>query len=221
MAVLKVISAPKDKALAQKLIADLSIHGHQSVDTPDKAYSALVAVMSPESLDDEGVTAALMEALDLGRHIIPITTAAAPFTLPKWIDHLSALDFGSGYPLDALLAETDRLTGSNAPRPVKVLTPSQRKANRRAGLVVSAVAVLIFAMGLYMVGVLGLQRPDDEYDAIETERVDQRNTIIGPTLEGFLPRTTQEALEFPTTVEALPTRLRPFIQETATAEAGK
>lgn len=221
MAVLKVIAAPKDRALAQKLMADLSSRGHQIADTFDKSFSALVAVMSPEALDDEGVTVALAEALDLGRHIIPITTSASPLTLPKWIDHLSTLDFSSDYPLDALLAEIERLTGPNAPRPVKVLTPSQRKANRRVGLVVSAVAVFIFAMGLYMVGVLGLQRPDDEYDAIETERVEQRNTIIGPTLEGFLPRTTQEALEFPTTVEALPTRLRPFIQETATAEAGQ
>lgn len=219
MAVIKMITAPSDNTLAQKLAADLVTHGHQLIDTSDKLSTVVLAVMSPESVGDVNVNAALMDALDNGQHIIPITTGVV--ALPKWIDHLSALDFSRDYPLDVLLAEIDRMSGTNAPRPVKVLTPSQRKANRRVGLVVSAVAVVIFAMGLYMVGVLGLQRPDDEYDAVETERVEQRNTIIGPTLEGFLPRTTQEALEFPATVEALPTRLRPFIEETATAEAGQ
>lgn len=220
MAVIRVVAAPTERALAQKLVSDLKGQGHQVVETLNKASSTvLLAVFSPEGVHDPGITTALIEALDNSLHIIPITTSEV--TLPKWIDHLPPLDFSRDYPLEALLREINRLSGPDAPRTVKVLTPTQRKANQRVGLVISAVAVFIFAMGLYMVGVLGLQRPDDEYDLVETERVEQRNTIIGPTLEGFLPRSTQEALEFPSTVEALPTRLRPFIQETATAEAGQ
>jgi hypothetical protein len=219
MAHLDVVAAPNDRALAQRLLTDLTKHGHVS-GTGGAGDTPLLLILSPSGLEDTGVQAALITALDARRHIVPVL--AAPVTLPHWIDHLTPLDFNGGaYPLNALLAEIARVTAPGAGAPITVLTPSVRRANRRAGLVVTAFAVVIFVAALYMVGVLGLRRPADEYDEIETQRVEQRNTIIGPTLEAFLPRSTAEALDFPATVEALPTRLRPFIASTATAEAAE
>ncbi|NOG52390.1 MAG: hypothetical protein HND48_25345 [Chloroflexi bacterium] len=49
------------------------------------------------------------------------------------------------------------------------------------------IAVAVFAVGLYGVGVLGIHAPQDEFDAIETQRVNQRNTLIAPTLEPLIP----------------------------------
>lgn len=225
MAVVKVVSSAKDAGLARRIAEDLQAKGHQVVDHLPAGYGPiLVAVLSPQtgqtssnSAPDPAVNAAIIDALDNGQHIIPVLAATMP--LPKLIDNLMFVDFSGGYPLEALHLRIEQLAAPDAPRPLKTLTPAVRRANLRAGLVVVAVVLFVFASALYAVGALGLKMPQEEYDEIETQRVEQRNTLIGPTLDAFLPRSTQEAIDFPGTVEALPTRLRPFIAATATARS--
>jgi hypothetical protein len=207
--------APGDAALGTQIRQDLQRSG-QNVSEQVEKNSVLIALISPQSNADAGVQAKIIEALDKHIHIIPVQAGNAP--LPKLIDNLPPLDFTDGkYPIDALKQTIETLNAPDAPRPLTALTPSKRKSNQRAGLVLLIPVFLMFLAGLYLVGVMHVQYPQSEYDLQETARVQQRNTLIGPTLQVVLPRTTADALAFDTTVEALPTRLREFAAATATS----
>lgn len=218
MPTISLAYAQPDAALAGRVRDDLTTAGYTvSEAVVPGAGSLLVLVHSASANADRAVQQKIIDALENHQHIIPLATDDAP--LPRLINNLQPLDFGGGYPLGALKEQVEYLLSPSAPRPLTTLTPSVVARNRRAGAIVGGMALIVFLTALYAVGVLGLRRPDDDFDAVETQRVDQRNTIIAPTLEAFLPLTTEEAEGFPATVEALPTRLQPFIIGTATARA--
>jgi hypothetical protein len=124
--------------------------------------------------------------------------------------------------LDSLRAPLDAALASDAPAPLKVLTPATRRANRNAGLIVGAVVLLMFLLGLYGIGVLGIQAPQDEYNAVDTEAALTRDVIVRPELEiysRFLPRSTDDAMNYAATLQAVPTVYRPLMAVTATAYA--
>jgi hypothetical protein len=214
---IKVTHAPGDALLGARLEQDLRKAGYELSDTVGQGRDALlIALVSPQSNAEPVVQGDIIRALDSHLHIIPVMAATAP--LPKLINNLPPLDFTEGkYPFDALQQTVDALLMPDAPRPLTALTPSRRKANQRAGLFLLIPVVLMFIAGIYLVGVMGVQYPQAEYDIQETARVDQRNTLIAPTLDLILPRTTADALAFEITVTALPTRLRDFAAETATS----
>ena len=170
---------------------------------------ALIVVMSPRANEDETVQAAIIRAWDDGLRIIPVLAARTP--LPRMIEHLEPIDFSVGYDFEALRA---RLLDSGMP--LKVHTPTVRTANRRAAYVAVAVAVLWFLIGLLLIGGGAVAFPEEEYDAVETEVVLTRNAL----LERNIPHSTQEAAEFPSTLQAAPTAQRPYLIATATAQAG-
>lgn len=199
-----------DAALAKKLTDDLSAAKIKGPGT------VLIALISRASVDDPDVLRQIDEAADLRQHVIPLRLDDAP--LPRVIDHLDALDLrGGAYPFDQIKARVAQLTASNAPRPLTTHTASLRRSNRRAAIVMSIVVVAIFAIGLYGVGVLGIRAPQDEFDAVETARMNQRNTLIAPTLEPLIPVGQFAISQFELTVTAVPTRLREFLIGTVTA----
>jgi len=205
----KVVNAPADAALAARLEADLQASG-----APPVPAGLLVAVLSPAAISDPTVQAALEAALDAGRPILPVL--AAPTPLPKLVDHLPSLDFSAGYNPAALRQAVEALAAPDAGLPLKVITPRVRRANRRIGYWLAALALFWFVTGLILVGVFGVQAPRREYDAVETEIVLTRDYY----LERNQPRTTEDAANFPATLQAAPTAQRPFLVETATAIAG-
>jgi hypothetical protein len=141
-----------------------------------------------------------------------------PVKLPQLINNLQALDFTEGnYPLNELLERIKILSDPAAPRPLTVLTPTIRKSNRYYGILILALVLVMFISGIVLVGGGVVIYPKEEYDLKETQRVDQRNAIIIPTLTLVIPHTTQDALSFDATVQSLPTRLQPFLAETATS----
>jgi hypothetical protein len=80
----------------------------------------------------------------------------------------------------------------------------------------------MFAIGLFAVAVLNVEAPVEEFNAIDTEVAATRDFLIAPTLDGylrFLPGSAEEASVYPATVQAVPTRIRPFVAATATAVA--
>lgn len=95
----------------------------------------------------------------------------------------------------------------------------QRRANLNSALFISIPMFLSFFIAIYLIGVEHVQMPVEEYDQVETARASQRNTLIAPTLEFMLPKNEADAAAFDSTVQAAPTRLRPFLVETATATA--
>ncbi|HYO88387.1 MAG TPA: hypothetical protein VER79_07040 [Candidatus Limnocylindrales bacterium] len=219
---IKIASATADSALANRIAADLRKDGPVSMAGPESAdYSVLLLVLSSAGLADAGVTDAMMAALDSGKHIIPVL--AERVKLPRLINHLSAADFTVGvYPISEVREAVAYLTGPDAPLPMRVLTPRTRRKNRNFGLIFFLAAFIMFSIGLIAVGVFHLQAPAEEFNAIETEVVQTRDAIIGPTLQVYgllIPRSTEEAQVFEATLERIPTVHRPFMEASATAAA--
>ena len=221
MAVIKFAYAPADAALTNRIKNDLRA-GHTITEGEATAgYQLLALVLSTAGLADAGVTDAMYDALDGGKHIIPVLTEK--IAVPRLINHLTPADFSDGaYPIADLQNAVAYLTGPEAPLAMRVLTPRTRRKNRNVGLIVFLAAFIMFMAGIIGVGVYHLQAPAEEYNAIETQIVQTRDAIIGPTLNAlgqFLPRSTEDAAVFEATLQRMPTVHRPFMEATVTAEA--
>jgi hypothetical protein len=194
---------PTDSQLAERIQADLAAH-------PGSDDLTAIVVLSPQAVADPAIQTAISEAIEAGRRVIPVL--AKPTPLPRLVEHLEPVDFSGGYDF-AQLAE--RLAAVTQGLQMKVHTPRTVAANKRTGLVVAALAVIMFVVALYAVGVLGIQAPPAEFAAVETDVAATRNAYI----DAALPRTTDEAASFPATVDAAATALRPLLIATATAAA--
>lgn len=196
-----IIYIPADAQVAQAMQADTGV----------AAAEAAIIVLSPQAVNDPTIEAAIVNALEHNQRIIPVLAKTTP--LPRLIEHLEPLDFTEGYQPARL---TERL---NAMLPgelhLKVRTPQTIAANRRTGIIVSVVSLVVFVIALYAVSVLGIMAPAEEYDAIETEVIETQQAIM----EEALPHSTEDALNFPATLEAAAPTARPFIAATATARA--
>ncbi len=192
-----------DAALAKRLASDLSAVRLKKDET------VLVALISPASVGDADVLRQIDAAQAQHQIIVPVLAQDA--ALPQKIAHLRPVDFrGGAYPFESL---KDRVMGLNA------AAPDLKKRNQRAGLVVGLIALFIFGVGLYAVGVLGIHAPQEEFDMVETARMDQRNTLIAPTLEPLIPVGQFAISQFEITVTYVPTRLREYLVQTVTATA--
>jgi hypothetical protein len=217
---LKLIYTSDDQALAEQIIADFRQAGYEiSSGAPARGDVAMV-VLSPAALTDEAVQAALVGALDLNLHIVPVMTQ--PAKLPKLIDHLDVVSLNDGYDFAVLRQQVDFEMSADAPMPVRVLTPSVKRSNRTAGIILAIAALVMFAAGLYAVGVMGIQAPVQEFNAEETMFALTRDVLAAPELEiyaQFLPKNTEEAANYLPTLVAVPTVYRPLVAMTATAVA--
>ncbi|MCA9904989.1 MAG: hypothetical protein KC547_14135, partial [Anaerolineae bacterium] len=175
---------------------------------------------SQTALQDKAFQDAVSTALDNGQHIIP--ALAERVKLPKLIDHLVPVDLSAINATEQLDTQIQSSFSPEARLPLRVRTPSVRRANRRSGLIVAFLALAMFAIGIYAVAVLNIEAPVEEYNQINTEAAATRDFIIAPTLETylrFLPGSVDEAAQYSATLQAIPTRLRPFVAATATAVA--
>jgi hypothetical protein len=195
--------ADADAALARRLANDLSAVRLKKDET------VLVALISPAGVSDADVLRQIDMAAAQRQTIVPVLAQDA--ALPPQIAHLRTIDFRGGtYPIEAL---KNRVMGLNA------AAPDLKKRNQRAGLVIGLIALFIFGVGLYSVGVLGIHAPQEEFDEVETARMDQRNTLIAPTLEPLIPVGQFAISQFEITVTYVPTRLREYLVQTVTATA--
>lgn len=203
---------PQDAPLADRLAKDLSARGFSISDqlAPGKG-NILVAFASPASNANGAVQDLITQAYDNGQHVVVINAQAAP--IPKFIDHLKAFDFINGYPMADLADHLKFLASPQAGRPIKVLTPKTRTKNRGAAIWLTIIVLIAFIWGLVLVGVFHQQAPVEEYNNIDTEV----GATVASIIQQNLPHSTQEAIDFPSTVQAVPTAQRPLLVETATA----
>jgi len=194
-----------DSALAERLQQDL---GRADAELGDA--NALIAILSPLAVQDAEVRRAVTDALNRGRTVIPVL--AAPVTLPPEVAGLSPLDLSIRYDFAALKQRLERLA-------IPAVTPQQRASNRRVFYILVALALVMFVMGVYLVGVMGVQFPADEYNAADTVEAATINAVLIPLLETNQPRNDEESANFPATVQAAPTGQRPLLIGTATAAA--
>jgi len=185
-----------DAALAAQIEADMRAAGLI------EGQNALVAVLSPDASGDAAVQESIAAAVYQGQRVIPVL--ATPTALPKLIEHLEAVDFSGGYNFERL---RERLS----------YAPSVRKINRFDGYFLIAVVLFCFIVGLFLIAGGVIRNPDQEYNLVDTEVALTRNYYV----DSNLPHSTQEAAEFPSTVQAAPPALRPLLVMTATAEAEK
>ncbi|MCC6804909.1 MAG: toll/interleukin-1 receptor domain-containing protein [Anaerolineae bacterium] len=219
---LRMIYTADDRALAERIATDLRAAGYEVGEGAPARGDLIVIALSPAALNDDALQAKLVTALDLNLHVIPVMTQ--PVRLPKLIDHLDVVSFADGYDFAVLRQQVDRALSGDAPLPVRVLTPSIRRSNRTAGIVVGIAALVMFVAGLYGVGVLGIQAPVEEFNGEETMFSMTRDVIAAPELEiyaQFLPKTTEEAANYIPTLLAVPTVYRPLVAMTATAVAAE
>ncbi len=203
---------PQDSALADRITKDLTSQGFSisATLTPGKE-NILVAFGSPASNQNKSVQDVITQAFDNGQHVVVINAQSTPIS--KLVNHLKTFDFVTGYPLTALVDQLKLLTSPQAGLPLKVLTPKARVKNRGSGLWVMIIVLLSFIVGLVLVGFFRLQAPVEEYNTIETEVAATIANIVSKNL----PRSTEEAINFPATVKAVTTAQRPLLVASATA----
>ena len=215
-----LISSRQDAARAEALRQQLANFGYKFAGDVGTSTSPVIALLSAAALQDAEANAALYAAIDSGHHIIPVVTE--PLTLPKEIDHLAPVALNEDTNLEVLRQHIDAALQPDVGLPLKVLTPATRRSNTRAGLVVGLLAFGMFMVGIIGIAVLNIEAPIEEYNLVDTEVAQTRDFLIAPTLEGYLrylPGSLEQAVEYPATLQAVPTRIRPFVAATATAVA--
>lgn len=212
MAVVTLCYAPDDVEIAGLIRTDLTNAGYEIRDSVSAgADHVTIIVLSPQALNDNTVLNGMIATIENRQHVLPVI--AHEVELPRLIDHLQPLDFTGGYARDPLLDQIKTLTGPNAPRPMTVLTPAQRKANRQAAALAFAFVFVLFMISIYLLGTGIVGPPDDEFASVETQIYLTRNWYI----DEALPFTTQEAVNFAATVERAQPSVQPFLILTATA----
>lgn len=197
---LTITYATNDAALAEQMQHELAESGLWL------EQHMLIVLLTPDSAVDKTVLQAVNTAKKEGHVILPVLLHAT--ALPQEIAHLKPLDLTRGYDLKKLVQAINRAD----------LGEAKRSSNLRLSFYVGAAALLVFlvAIGTLATGVIA--PPTDEYATENALREGQIATIIFPTLDAFSPRTTEDAIGFPMTVEAVQTRVRPFLILSATAQ---
>ncbi len=221
---MNIISTPESAALAERIATDLRAAGYAAepvttVQTLERGGVTIV-ILTVDAEHDRNFNALLNAALDRGAHIVPVL--AQKRELPDLIDHLYAVDLSDDYDFALVRQQVEAALSPDAGRPLKVRTASVRRSNRFFGLFLLSLALAMFVLGIYGVGVLGIQAPREEYDAVETEAAMTRDFLMAPELARYatlLPRNPQEAAVYAETLERVPTVYRPFMAATATAVA--
>ena len=203
---------PQDSALATRLAQDLKAQGFPISDVlaPGKD-NLLVAFASPASNNNKAVQEVIAQAYDNSQHVVVVNAQPAP--TPKFINHLKAFDFINGYPLPALVDQLKVMASPEAGLPLKVLTPKARVKNRGVGLWLTIVVLIAFIWGIVLVGFFHQQAPVAEFNTVDTEVA----VTVASIVQKNLPHSTEEAINFPATVQAVPTAQRPILIQTATA----
>ncbi len=187
---------------------------------PEKGTIAIALLDRADARDARSLPAPLIAALDMSLHIVVLATE--PIELPRLINHLPVIDAGAPDALDRLVERIALASAPDAPLPLRVLTPTVARANRSAGVWVTGIVLIMFVAALIGVGVFGLQRPNTEYELLDTAVALTRDFYLEPELLYFstwLPRSTEDARNYSATLQQLPTAWRPLMGLTVTAYA--
>lgn len=196
---IRITYSSTQKPLAEKIRDDLT-------NAFPAAQPLLIVLVSAESNSDPAVQAEVQRARKKGVQLLPILTENV--SLPQELENEKPLSFVAGYNRESLLRRLSQLT----------MTRTEiRQANRRALTVIGAIALLMFVLAI--IGMLSglVAFPVAEYNEEATFQAQWIDGLIRETLEYVQPKSTQDALNFQSTLEAAPTRLYYYVRGTATA----
>lgn len=197
---ISITYSAEDKTLAETIRDDLAQAGYQP------AQPVLLVLVSSASNNDPSVQDEIKRAVNKGMTIVPIL--AENVSLPEILDAYKPLNLSGGYKRAPLLTRLSQSTMTRG---------DVKKANRLAFTFIGGLAVVMFLAAI--LGIMGglVAFPVDEYNEEATFQAEWVNGLIVETLEFVQPRSTQDAQNFPATIEAAPTRLFLYIRGTATA----
>jgi hypothetical protein len=207
---------PADAPLAKRLLDDLRANGFTVAEGVQSGREhTLILLVSPRSNEEADVQRALNRALDNGQRVLPVLVHRAE--LPTLIGHLEEVDLTGGYNFDTLKRRLDALSSGGSPMTVR--SPRVRASNRRIGYILVALALVLFVFGMWAIVTFKIQAPVAEFARADTEVAETRDALIAPTmayLATYLPRSTEQAAEFSSTLQGIPTLVQPFVAQTAT-----
>jgi hypothetical protein len=196
---LNIAFASRDAQLAEEIKKDLMSSGLKLV------HDYLLVLVSGATAGDAGVMQSVQDATQKNQRVIPVLVERVP--LPPELGNREPIDFSHGYRKDRLVYHL---------RWVEI-GKQTIAVNRRLLAFWVVIAVVMFFIA--WIGIAGglVAFPQGEYEtesAIENATID---AMLFPTLEGYMPRTTEDARYFPQTLEAAPNRMQIFMGQTATA----
>jgi hypothetical protein len=209
-----------DPAAAAKLQQALRNAGFEVTHELQRGKAHIfIPVLSPAAISDPHMEQSILHALDQGQFIIP--ALAQKTTLPAIIEHLEAADLSRDLSIETLIERIRMYLAQGQHVVMKVHTPRTRAGNRNLALILAFLSLFMCGVGILLVGGGVAQFPGEEYNAVDTSVASTVRAEIDSVVSPLLPRSTQEAAQFASTAQAVPTRYRPYLIATATAQASQ
>jgi hypothetical protein len=197
---LNITYAATDAHTAEQMQQDLSQAGLR-LDNP-----MLIVLVTPDSIADASMQADIAQAKQAGNIIAPVILRQA--SLPDNLKGEISLDLSKKYDKNKLIAFVKRSD----------ITKERVAKNRRLLFYVGGAALLMFVISIISIAKGIVAFPVDEYATENAIRDAQIATLVAPDIEMVRPRTTEDALNFESTLDAVQNEdLLPFIIGTATA----
>ena len=196
---LNIAYAPGDAQLAERLQADLAQAGL------DIHNPMLIVLVSSDAVHDTSVRQAVAQAQDQG-HVI-VLFIVQNVALPDAWKPYRRMKLSDDYRINTLRVFINRAD----------VSPTKRRTNNR--LLLGALVGVVLFVGISMLAIASdvVAFPVEEYMTENAAREQMVQELVFPTLDAWQPRTTEDAINFPMTVEAANTRNAPLLIMTATA----
>lgn len=197
---INIVYDPSDAHTAETIQADLS-QASLRLDNP-----ILLILVTPDAMADSSILDSIRKAKQDKHVLVPVLLRS--MAIPDVLKEERILDQTKGYKKSKLIQFIKQAD----------IGKEQTASNRRLFFYIAGAAVLMFAISLASIASGVVQFPVDEYATENAIRDAQVNTIVAPQLDAIRPRSTEDALNFDATIEAIENDdLLPFLVGTATA----
>ena len=197
MTPITVVYAPQDKVVAEQIANDIEQAGYTFGSIT--ANSTVVGVITADGITHDDLLTTLQQSLEAGARVILLKLA--PVSLPDWLSDTIQIEAYAGYRFKQLQAAL------GAPR-----TLASR--NRRWGIGLGIGLIILFGIYTWAIVVFDIEAPVEEFQRAYTHSA----ATVGAFAQPFVPRTTEEAENFETTLESrlISDELATVIVQTAT-----
>lgn len=197
---INITYSPHDAHSAEQMQNELT-QANLQLDNP-----ILIVLVTPDAMVDSSVQSAIEQAKRANHVIVPVILQ--PTEPNAALRELPSLDLSTNYRSDKLISFIRRAD----------VGKERIGKNRRLLFVIAGIVLIMFVISLFAIGSGIVAFPIDEYATENAIRDSQINTIVAPQLEELRPRTTDDALNFQSTLNAIDNDdLLPFVIGTATA----
>lgn len=197
---INITYASSDAHTAEEMQADLST-ANLRLDNP-----VLIALLTPDSVKDDAVLSAIEQSKRDGHVIVPVILRQTE--LPAILNGENSLNLSKKYDKKKLIQFVNQAD----------IGKERQGKNRLYFYLIAGLVLAMFVVSIISISNDIVAFPVEEYETENAIRDAQVNTIVAPQIEILRPRTTEDAMNFDMTLEAVSNDdLLPFIIGTATA----